>query len=320
MMKGFSIVPADTNISFVPRRLIFFVFSAALMVASVGLVLTKGLNFGIDFEGGIVIEVETDGPADISEMRSTLGGLGLGEVSLQRFGDEDTVLIRVQRQQGGEGAEQAAIDRIKEALPEGVNYRRTEFVGPTVSEELLERGIEAVALAIGAILIYIWFRFEWQFGLGAVVALTHDVISTVGVFALIQHEFNLATVAAVLTIAGYSINDTVVVYDRVREMLRKYKKMPLPEVLNMAINQTLSRTVMTSLTTLIALGALYFLGGPVIQDFAFAMIWGIVIGTYSSIGIAVPLLIYMKLDRSSRGGVADDAGKDDAAEESAGSR
>ena len=297
-MRGLRLIPAGVNISFIPKRIGFFVFSAVLVAASIGLFLTKGLNYGIDFKGGILIEVRTEQAADIGAMRAKLGALGLGEVALQEFGQPTDVLIRVQRQDGGEKAQQAAVDKIKAALGDGVDYRRTEFVGPKVSEELFWDGVLAVSLAILAILVYIWFRFEWQFGLGAVVALTHDVLTTIGVFALMGFEFNLSTVAAILTIAGYSINDTVVVYDRVRENLRKYKKLALPQLLNDSINQTLSRTVMTSLTTLLALLALYFLGGAVIRDFSFAMIWGVIIGTYSSICLAVPLLIYLDVNRS----------------------
>ena len=284
----------------------FFIFSAVLITSSVGLFLTKGLNYGIDFQGGILMEVRTDKAADISVMRTTLGNLGLGEVALQEFGQPTDVLIRVQRQEGGEGAQQVAVEKVKAALGSGVDYRRTEFVGPKVSAELFWDGVMAVSLAILAILVYIWFRFEWQFGLGAIVALTHDVLSTIGIFALLGLEFNLATVAAVLTIAGYSINDTVVVYDRVRENLRKYKKKDFGELLNESVNQTLSRTVMTSVTTLLALLALYFLGGAVIKDFSFAMIWGVIIGTYSSICLAVPMLMYLNVNR---GGAL--AGEDD---------
>jgi len=296
-MRGLRFIPADINISFIPKRIMFFIFSAVLITSSVGLFLTKGLNYGIDFQGGILMEVRTDKAADISVMRTTLGNLGLGEVALQEFGQPTDVLIRVQRQEGGEGAQQVAVEKVKAALGSGVDYRRTEFVGPKVSAELFWDGVMAVSLAILAILVYIWFRFEWQFGLGAIVALTHDVLSTIGIFALLGLEFNLSTVAAVLTIAGYSINDTVVVYDRVRENLRKYKKKDFGQLLNESINQTLSRTVMTSVTTLLALLALYFLGGTVIKDFSFAMIWGVIIGTYSSICLAVPMLIYLNVDR-----------------------
>jgi preprotein translocase subunit SecF len=209
------------------------------------------------------------------------------------------VLIRLQKQPGGEATQQVAVDKVKAALGTGVEYRRTEVVGPQVSEELLWDGIYAVTGAIFAILLYIWFRFEWQFGVGAVVALIHDVLATIGVFALLGWEFNLSTVAAILTIAGYSINDTVVVFDRVRDNLRKYKKMDLPAVFDLSINATLSRTTMTSFTTLLALLSLYFLGGEVIRGFSLAMIWGVVIGTYSSVCLAVPLLLYFNVRRAS---------------------
>lgn len=307
-MRGLHLIPADINLQFVVRRTMFFVFSALLMAASVGLFTFKGLNLGIDFRGGILVDVKTSGPADLGDMRSRLSGLGLGEVSLQEFGSPDDVLIRLQMQEGGEKAQNAAVEKVKAALGEGVEYRRTEFVGPKVSDELFWDGLLAVSLAIFFMLLYIWFRFEWQFGVGAVIALVHDVLSTIGLFALLGLEFNLSTVAAVLTIAGYSINDTVVVYDRVRENLRKYKTMAMTELLNRSINETLSRTIMTSLTTLLALLSLYFLGGEVIRGFSFAMIWGVVIGTYSSICLAVPLLLYMNVSR--RGGVASEAAKE----------
>lgn len=297
MIKGIRFVPRGTKIPFVRSRMIAFVFSTALMVGSLAAVLGIGLNFGIDFRGGILIEVRTQEPANVAEMRTMLDGLSLGEISLQRFGDDQEVLIRVQRQEGAEAEQIQAIAAVKQALGDGVEYRRTEFVGPTVGQELIEAGILAIGLALLSILVYIWFRFEWQFGVGAIVALSHDIISTLGLFALIQHEFNLATVAAVLTIAGYSINDTVVVYDRVRENLRRYKTMPLVELFELSVNETLSRTTMTSLTTLLALASIYVFGGPVLADFALAMIWGIVIGTYSSVFIAVPLLLYTSLRR-----------------------
>ena len=296
-MRGLHLIPADINLSFIAKRNLFLVFSAVLIMASAVLFLSKGLNYGIDFKGGIMLEVRTEKAANIAEMRATLGDLELGEVALQEFGQPTDVLIRIQRQDGGEKAQQTAVEKVKAALGENVEYRRTEFVGPKVSDELFWDGLMAVGLAIGAILIYVWFRFEWQFGLGAIIALTHDVITTIGIFALFGFEFNLSTVAAVLTIAGYSINDTVVVFDRVRENLRKYKTMALPELLNNSINQTLSRTVITSLTTMLALLALYFMGGEVIRDFSFAMIWGVIIGTYSSICLAVPVLLYFKIQR-----------------------
>ena len=301
-MFGFKLMPANVNFRFLPRKKLFFIFSALLVLGSVGLLAFKGLNYGIDFQGGIMIEVRTSQAADIGNMRSRLGSLGLGEVALQEFGQPTDVLIRIQRQKGDEAAQQTAVAKVKEALGPGIEYRRTEFVGPKVSKELFWDGVLAVSYAILAMLVYIWFRFEWQFGLGAVIALVHDVLSTIGVFALLGLEFNLSTVAAILTIAGYSINDTVVVYDRVRENLRKFKKMTLAQLLNDSINQTLSRTVMTSLTTLLALFALYFLGGEVIRDFSFAMIWGVIIGTYSSICLAVPVLLYLNIRRGGQPG------------------
>jgi preprotein translocase subunit SecF len=292
-----NLIPANINIKFIGKKKLFFSISIMLIASAVGLFLVKGLNYGIDFQGGIMIDVRTQGPADLGSLRSQLGELGLGEVSLQEFGQPDNVLIRVQRQAGGEEAQQLALAKVKTALNSVIEYRRTEFVGPTVSEELYWDGIKAICWAMVAILMYIWFRFEWQFGLGAIVALIHDVLTTIGVFALLGLEFNLSTVAAILTIAGYSINDTVVVYDRVRENLRKFKKMDLSELLNNSINQTLSRTIITSVTTLLALFSLYFLGGDVIRDFSFAMIWGVLIGTYSSICLAVPLLLHLNIRR-----------------------
>jgi len=296
-MLGIKLLPTNINLKFLNKKKFFFVASILMVSSAVGLFFTKGLNYGIDFQGGIMIDVRTQGPADMRSMRSQLSALGLGEVTLQEFGQPDNVLIRVQRQDGGEEAQQLALAKVKDTLGSGIEYRRTEFVGPKVSEELFWDGVKAVSFAIIAILIYIWFRFEWQFGLGAIIALLHDVLTTIGIFALLGLEFNLSTVAAILTIAGYSINDTVVVYDRVRENLRKYKKLDLLELLNNSINQTLSRTIMTSVTTLLALFALYFLGGDVIKDFSFAMIWGVIIGTYSSICLAVPLLLHLNLRR-----------------------
>lgn len=297
-MYKLNFVPQNTKINFVGYRRFSYPLSALLIVASIAVFLVQGLNFGIDFRGGVLIEIKTEGPADVVELRDRLGALGLGEVQVQEFGAPDDILIRVQQQDGSEEEQAAVIVQIKTALGDQVSeYRRTEFVGPTVGGELIESAIWAVVLAIGAILVYIWFRFEWQFGVGAVIALTHDVITTIGLFALTQLEFNLATVAAILTIAGYSINDTVVIYDRVREELRRYKKMDISELLNLAANRTLSRTFMTSFTTLIALIALAIFGGSIIRDFAFAMIWGVIIGTYSSVFVAVPVLLGLKMSR-----------------------
>lgn len=297
-MKTLRLIPDKTNVSFLGIRKIALVLSTVLVLASMVLFIGRGLNLGIDFLGGVLLEVKTTGPADIGKMRGEMSSLGLGDVSLQEFGAPDTVLIRVQRQEGGDDAQKIAVDKIKQQLTGTVvEYRRTEFVGPTVGAELKEAAIWAVLAAVGAILFYIWFRFEWQFGVGAVIALTHDVLTTIGLFALLQLEFNVSTVAAVLTIAGYSINDTVVVYDRVRENLRRYKRLPLIELFNRSINETLSRTVMTSVTTMLALLALFFFGGEVIRGFTIALIWGVFVGTYSSIALAVPLLVYLKIDR-----------------------
>ena len=299
-MPRFKLIPDNPNVPFIELRKIFYTLSTLLVLASIALYATMGMKFGIDFTGGIMIEVKTAEPGRISIMREQLKGLNLGSFELQEFGAPDDILIRVQPQDGGDEAQMAAVNAVKQALGDGVEYRRTELVGPKVSGELFLNGLYAMVAAILAILVYIWFRFEWQFGLGAVIALSHDVISTIGVFSLIQHEFNLSTVAAVLTIAGYSINDTVVVYDRVRENLRKYKTMPMEELLNKSNNETLARTTMTSFTTLLALFALYIFGGEIIRDFAFAMIWGIVVGTYSSVFVAVPLLLKLGVQRGPR--------------------
>ena len=304
-MRPLRLVPRDTRIRFVALTRLFIAVSLAAVVASAGLFLVRGLNLGIDFLGGTMIEVQTPGVADLGRMRGVLGGLGLGEVALQEFGAPDDVLIRVARQPGGEKAQMKAVEVVKQALAgmgEGaMSYRRVEFVGPKVSGELVEAGIIAVISAVIAMLVYIWFRFEWQFSIGAVLALIHDVALTIGMFSLTAIEFNLASIAAILTIVGYSINDTVVVYDRVRENLRKYKAMPMGDLLDLSINQTLSRTTMTSLTTLLALFALYFFGGEVIAGFTFAMIWGVVVGTYSSIFIAAPLLLWLQPVRGTGG-------------------
>ncbi len=313
-----SIVPANTSFDFVGRRRLAYPLSAILIILSLGAFFTQGLNFGIDFRGGILIEIKTDGPANVAELRNTVGGLNLGEVQVQEFGAADDVLIRVQQQDGAEAEQLQAINIIKDALGDAVvEYRRTEFVGPTVGAELISSAIWAVLLAIGAILVYIWFRFEWQFGVGAVIALTHDVLTTIGLFAITQLEFNLATVAAILTIAGYSINDTVVIYDRVREELRRYKKLDMHALLNLAANRTLSRTFMTSVTTLIALVALAVFGGTIIRDFALAMIWGVVIGTYSSVFVAVPVLLALNLSRESLSAGLDEDGEGDGTTDAA---
>ncbi len=289
-------LPLNPKIDFLGRRKIFLIFSACLMAASFAALAIQGLNLGVDFRGGILIEIQTTEPADLADLRRRLGGLGLGQVTLQEFGAPNDVLINVERQEGDEKAQVTAIDAVKAELSGQVaEYRRVEFVGPKVGGELKQAGMLATALALLGIGVYIWFRFEWQFAAAALAALIHDIISTIGFFALIQIEFNLATLAAVLTIAGYSINDTVVIFDRVRETLRKYKKLFMLDLLNLALNGTLSRTLLTSVTTLIALLCLFIFGGQVIRGFSAGLIWGILIGTYSSIGLAVPLLSFMNL-------------------------
>jgi preprotein translocase subunit SecF len=297
-MRLVNLIPVGTKINFMRFRQLAAALSLALCIGSIGLFLFKGLNYGIDFEGGILIEIRTSQAADMADLRRTVNGLGLGQVELQEFGRDTDVLIRVERQPGDAKAQNVAVEKVKTALGSSVSFRRTEFVGPKVSSEFIEAGVTAVLLALGAMLMYIWFRFEWQFGVGALIALAHDVIMTIGIFSLLGLEFNLSTVAAILTIAGYSINDTVVVYDRVRENLRKFKVMPLRDIINLSLNDTLSRTLLTSITTLIALLILFFFGGEVIKGFSFGMIWGVLVGTYSSIFIATPLLIYMNLRRS----------------------
>jgi preprotein translocase SecF subunit len=303
--KGIDFVPHGTKIPFVSMRNIAFILSGIAMIASIALFSTKGLNYGIDFIGGTSIEVRHKaGPADIADVREKVGALGFGDVQIQQFNDPRDVLVRIESQAGDEEANQKALDKIKVTLGDAYEFRNTEVIGPTVSGELTQAGIIAVITAIIVVLIYIWLRFEWQFSLGAVVALVHDIVLTIGIFSLLQLEFTLSIIAALLTIVGYSLNDTVVVYDRVRENLRKYKKMPLNELLDVSINETLSRTILTSVTTLIALVSLFVFGGEVIRGFVFAMIWGVLVGTYSSIFIASPvlLLVGVKRDWSGLGG------------------
>lgn len=324
------LVPDETAIQFIKMRFMALAVSAFLIVGSIVALFTLGLNFGVDFRGGVTIEVADDEPIDIGAVREAVRNLNLGDVQVQEIQDfaesKPAVVVTVEQQDAPPEAEEAAEDAaapsalspaeesadedggavlenaqqqaslmvqnaLRELLGDDIEFRKVDVVGPTVSGELVQKGAMAVVFAIGAMLLYIWFRFEWQFSLGAIVALIHDVIITMGMFAVTRLEFNLAIIAAILTIVGYSMNDTVVVYDRVRENLRKFKQRPLGDVLDLSINDTLSRTVMTSVTTLLALGALYLIGGDVLRGFTFAMIWGIVIGTYSSIFVASPFLL-----------------------------
>ena len=298
-MKTLKLVPVNTSIGFIRHRTVAMALSALLVVGSIVVFLANGLNFGIDFRGGTLIEASSESAVDLAELRGRLGVLDLGEVQIQEFGKETDVLIRIAEKEGATDASNnlSAVERVRAELSSDFDVRRVEIVGPQVSAELIQTGVMAVLAAIASMLIYIWFRFEWQFSVGAVLALVHDVALTIGLFALLQLDFNLSILAAILTIVGYSMNDTVVVYDRVRENLRKYKKMDLAELLNIAINETLSRTVMTSVTTMLALLALYILGGEVIRGFTFAMIWGVIVGTYSSIFIASPLLMMLGVKR-----------------------
>ena len=285
------IIPSDSNYPFMDYRKIFIISSLILILSSVLLLSFKGLNLGIDFKGGTLIEISTKN-SDIAELRRILAPK-FNDVSLQEFGNSETIIIRLQNETNVESIE--TVNQVKNLINDKVSeFRRSEFVGPTISSELLWKGLQAISFALLAILTYIWLRFDWQFGFGAVVALSHDVLFTLGVLSLFNIDFSLSSIAAILTICGYSLNDSVVIYDRIRENLRKYKKLELSELFNVSINNTLSRTIMTSLTTLIALFSLYIFGGEVIKPFAFAMIIGVIIGTYSSIYIAVPTLLIFK--------------------------
>ena len=292
------LIPDNTSIKFVRLKLMAFVASLVLALISIIAVIFIGLNLGIDFRGGILIEVRTEN-IDISDLRLEVSNLGIGEVSIQEFGSSTDFLIRVERQLGTDKAQQVAVEKIKNKLnntfSNKIEYRRLEFVGPTVSKDLVQKGILAIFFAVIAMLAYIWFRFELPFAMGAVIALIHDVVLTLGVFSIVGLEFNLATVAAILLIIGYSMNDTVVVYDRVRENLRKFKKMNFEELIDKSVNETLARTINTTATTILALLALYFLGGQIISDFSFAMLWGIIVGTYSSIFIASTILTFLNV-------------------------
>ncbi len=299
-MRLLRIVPDDTKFDFMRFRRISFPLSAAMSVIAILAYFMVGLNFGIDFIGGTLIEVQQKtGAADLAKMRTTLNGLGLGEVQLQQFGGPSDVLIRVQQQAGGEEAQQQAVAKIRNALGSDVEYRRVEVVGPRVSGELLTMGTIGLMMAILGILMYLWFRFEWQFALGAMIANVHDLVLTVGFMSLMQLDFDLSTVAALLTILGYSLNDTVVIYDRIREMLRRYKKMPIDELLNYSVNSTLSRSVITHVTVTLALLALLIFGGASIHSFVAAMTFGaVLVGSYTSIFIAAPILIYLGVGRN----------------------
>ena len=303
------LVPEKTNIDFFRYWQVTFGISIVAMIVSVILFLTMGLNFGIDFRGGTTIRTESTQAVDVGQYREAIQPLGLGDVSITEvfdptFGaDRHVAMIRIQAQEGQESVSPEIIASVEAALQgtdPAISFTSVESVGPKVSGELIRTAIIAVLAAMAAILVYIWLRFEWQFAVGAVIALIHDVVLTIGIFALLQIRFDLATIAALLTIVGYSINDTVVIFDRLRENLIKYKKMPLRDVMNLSVNETLSRTIMTSGTTLLALFALLALGGDVIRGFVFAITWGVIVGTYSSVYVAknVVLMLGTKRDWS----------------------
>jgi preprotein translocase SecF subunit len=302
MFKPIRLIPDDTKIQFMRASRFGFFLSGLLCAASILLFAFLGLNYGVDFKGGTNFVIRFPQAVNLDELRTQMNGLGVGEVEIQGFGEPTDVSIRIEAQEGDE-AQKTVTDKVKAALGSNVEYLSIESLGPKVSGELTEQGTIAVVTAIIAIVIYIWFRFEWQFSIGAVVSLLHDVLLTIGLFSILRLDFNLSIVAAILTIVGYSLNDTVVVFDRIREFMRKYKQMPLADLIDFSINSVLPRTLLTSVTALLALLALYIWGGEVLRGFTFCMIWGVLIGTYSSIFIASPILILLGTNRDSLGGV-----------------
>ncbi len=301
-MKLLRLIPSNTNFDFLQLRNYAFIFSAIIILGTFLSLLFSNLNYGIDFKGGILLELRSKNinSSNINDLRDKISSLDAGEVSIQNFGKDIDFLVRIQKQDGDEKQQIIMIEKVKLITKKDYEVRRSEFVGPVVGDELKTAGMLAVGLALISIMVYIWFRFEWQFSIAAIIALTHDVITTVGLFSFLQLEFNLATIAAILTTAGYSINDTVVIFDRVRENLRRYKSKDHYFIYNKSINETLSRTVITSVTTLIALFIIFFFGGAVLSDFALAMIWGVLIGTFSSIFVAVAILTFFNIDKGDR--------------------
>ena len=292
-LRPIHFIPANTKIDFVAKRWFAFSVTIFLVIVTIAALAIQGLNLGIDFKGGILIEAKAPQAVDTAALRTSLETLNLGEIELQQFGAPTDVLIRIQRQNGDETVQMKAVEAVREHLGSSYEYRRVEVVGPTVGAELLHAGILATILAMLAISAYVALRFEWQFGLAALISTFHDVLTTIGLFAVLHIDFNLTSVAALLTLAGYSINDTVVVFDRIRETLRRQKATSLRDVINDSVNQTLSRTTMTAGTTLLALLPLLLMGGPTLFNFSIALTWGILVGTYSSIYVAAALLLYM---------------------------
>jgi preprotein translocase subunit SecF len=298
-MRTFRLAPDNMTFSFMRLRRVSYPFSAFMSIVSVVMFLSWGLNFGIDFAGGTLLEVRSkSGPADLAQLRSLGDKLSLGEVEVQAFGGNTDATVRLRLQPGGDPAQQAAVEKVRAEIADRYEFRRVEVVGPRVSGELVQSGTLGVVASIVCVLIYLWFRYEWQLAVAAVIATMHDLLLTVGFFALTRLEFNVTSIAAILTIVGLSLNETVVVLDRIREMMRKYKKMPIADMIDLSINAVLSRTIMTSTTTILALLALVFFGGHVIQSFSLSMMFGVVVATYSSMFICSPILIYLGIRSS----------------------
>ena len=297
-MSSIRWIKKDLKINFLRVKNIATILSVLAIISSLFFLVYKNLNFGIDFKGGTLIEIKKEKELSIAEIRSQLSELNIGDIQIQTFGSDDIILIRIENSTNlTTNADMSSIELIRSSLGNNVIIQRTEIVGPKVSSELIQKGVIAIIIAVLLMLFYIWIRFEWQFSIGAVTALIHDVMITMGIFSFLQIEFNLSIIAALLTIIGYSMNDTVVVYDRIRENLRKYKQMNIFDLINQSLNETMSRTLLTSVTTLLALFSLYFLGGEVLKGFTLAMIIGVFIGTYSSVFIASQIILYLNVKR-----------------------
>lgn len=293
-----NIIPYGTNFNFIGKRYIAFALSIITLVGTLVLIPARGLNLGIDFTGGILIDAQFPAKIELAAMREQMKETGLKDVSLQTFGEDTQVLIRIGQSSESDQERQATIALVKKTLAthygENIEYRKVDYVGPKVGGELIRSGIISTVLAVLGIMLYIWLRFEWQYGVAAIASLVHDAVVTVGFLCITQLEFNMSSIAAVLTIIGYSINDTVVAFDRIRDNIKKYKKMPMPDLLNRSINDNLARMILTPATTMMALIALILVGGEVVRSFSYAMAFGVVVGTFSSLYVAAPLLLYMK--------------------------
>lgn len=296
-MRGLQIIPYGTKIDFIGKRKYVFALSLLIVFGSIAMVMLGEINFGIDFKGGFLIEARTPNSVNFSELRTKLSDLKLGEIKLQEFGSDRDIIIRIEQQKGGEQAQSEALNKVKNIIGNDAEYRRIETVGPKVSESLIHNAIFSLMWAMLGILIYVWFRFEWQFSICAIIAISHDAFAILGLYGITNLEFNETAIIAILTTLGYSINDTVVIYDRIRENLRKYKKMSMVDIINLSMNETLSRTILTSSSTMVALLCLYFFGGSVLASFTLPIIVGIAIGTFSSICVAAPLLLYFPIYR-----------------------